>query len=72
MRQVVTCYIGNSREGKLLSYVWKGKQPLAVGDRVRVRNPSTRDRRACPLVEVLVVALHSDYQGYLVVIDSKV
>lgn len=69
MRQVVQVYLMFAPEqGGIYTYVWKGDEPLAIGDRVLVRNPRARGDD----LEGVVVSLDSDYQGYLVVIRSKV
>lgn len=69
MRQVVQVYVMfNPDEGGVYTYVWKGDEPLVVGDHVRVRDPHARGS----YLEGVVTALDSDYKGYLVVINSKV
>jgi hypothetical protein len=68
-RQVVQVYVMfNPDEGGVYTYVWKGGEPLAIGDRVRVRDPSLPS----DTLEGVVTALDSDYEGYLVIINSKV
>lgn len=68
MRQVVQVYTC----GVVLTYVWKGDEPLAVGDCVRVRNPRSVERKTRPYAKGVVTQLDSDYDGYLVVIHSKI
>jgi len=72
MRQCVKVTVHSFGHWKALSYVWKGDAPLVIGDIVRVRNPNEQERYLTPLVEGVVTDLNSDYQGYLVVINSKV
>lgn len=70
-RQIVQIGVpprSHGEQGVVLTYVWKGAEPLVVGDRVRVRNP----REPSALIEGIVVELSSDYDGYLVIINSKV
>jgi hypothetical protein len=57
---------------KELAYLWKGLQPLAIGDRVLVPAPYwAPDRQLVPEWEGTVTALETDYEGSLVSIRER-
>lgn len=59
-------------KGVVLSYVWKGEEPLVIGDVVWVRNPDARERATVPSVKGTVLELNAgQYKGYLVVIQRR-
>lgn len=68
MKQVVRVAV----KGAVLTYVWKGDEPLVIGDVVWVRNPRSVERDKVPLVKGTVLDLNAGtYKGYLVIIHSK-